>query len=167
MDTCSSLWNSFKCFAVSHGGKVRPEDIFKFVNLMQPEIMTNKCQPIFVGSHIKNSFLVLSLNIEVVSPSEEWFLDPPVLVNTINRHCALLAVDGNTLEDSKLIDAPLVEPRFAGVASLDNLDGVIIDHADVADGLLAFSEDHTVFVLIGEEGVLSSLLPANVVKVML
>ena len=167
MDACSSLWNSFKCFAVSHGGKVRPKDIFKFVNLMQPEIVTNKCQPIFVGSHIKNSFLILSLNIEVVSPSKEWFLDPPVLVNTINRHCALLAVDGNTLEDTELVNAPLVEPRFAGVASLDYLNGIVIDHADVADGLLSFSENHTVFVLVSEEGVLSCLLPADVVQVML
>ena len=146
-----------KSSSVRTGTEVGPKDSFELVNFVQPVVMSNECESRLGGLTRKNSFFVLFLDVEEVSLGHKWLWNPPVGVNSINCDSGFFPVDGDSLIEALLIEAEIVKEAFILIFSLDNFDGVIINHFDAGDGGVLVSSAI-------EEGPSSSLSPVNIFK---
>ena len=82
------------------------------------------------GSAVDECFFVRALDVEVVALAEEWFGDPPVLIESVDGYRALFPVYYDSLEEVGLIEAPFVEEPELFVLALDDLYSVGVQLAD-------------------------------------
>ena len=94
---------------------------------MKPEGMSNKWNSAVFGTSIKNSFLILFINIKQISLSKERLWDPIVCIHSIYSYWVLFSIDYHSFVETSLINSVIKKPVFILVSSFNNLNLILID----------------------------------------
>ena len=65
---------------------------------MQPESVSHESKSLHISSHIQDSLLVFSFNIEEISLAQEWLVNSPGFVDSIDSYCAIFPIDSYAFE---------------------------------------------------------------------
>ena len=102
---------------------VRAHNLTKFTEFVDPEGMAHK---------VEGAVSTLAGHKQVTAAKNRLVIEP-VNVHAINCDCVILAINGNTLEPSLLSETHFVAQALVLVASLNDLNGIGINHPDIND----------------------------------